>query len=256
MTMMPPPHSSGKPKIHLTKDPKMLALAGGVIFVGYYYYHKRQLAVAAAAVPVDTTTAVDTTSLDPGATDYTQDTGDGGYSTAPGGFTGAGGNTYPYGYGMPTGTTLPTSNADWAQQTEAYLSNQGFDSQTVTIAIGKYLSGQALTDGQLSIVQAAIGAFGQPPQHVTAPHKTPVHGKPPVKVPPKPKPPKHHGPKKTLRVKVQAHQTLGSLSQKYYGNTAGWKDIKRVNIHKLLTATATSNIKDGVILTIPNATHF
>ena len=70
----------------------------------------------------------------------------------------------------------PSTNAEWAQQAEAYLSNIGYDAQTVAAALGKYLTGQTLTSDQSAIVAAAKGFFGNPP---TTPPLPPTTTPPP-----------------------------------------------------------------------------
>jgi hypothetical protein len=66
-------------------------------------------------------------------------------------------------------------------QAEATLAQMGYNPITVGNALGKYLSGQGLTPDQESIVQAAIGFEGQPPQPVPPPHLVPEPGHKPHK---------------------------------------------------------------------------
>lgn len=61
----------------------------------------------------------------------------------------------------------PSTNAEWAQQAEAYLTGIGYDAMTVAAALGKYLTGQTITSDQAGIVAAAKGFFGTPPQPFT-----------------------------------------------------------------------------------------
>lgn len=75
--------------------------------------------------------------------------------------------------------TAPSTNGQWAQQAEAYLSTLGYDPLTVAVALGKYLSGQTLTDEQMGIVSAAIAFYGNPPTAVPPPHVTPPVGQGP-----------------------------------------------------------------------------
>jgi hypothetical protein len=57
------------------------------------------------------------------------------------------------------------SNGAWSQAAEQYLvASTGADAGVVAAALGTYLAGQPLTDAQASVVQQAIGFFGQPPQ--------------------------------------------------------------------------------------------
>ena len=105
------------------------------------------------------------------------------YSEEYGGYGVSGTSPSMYGYVDPTtgafisgaGATAPTSvlapstNASWAQQVEAYLANLGYDPTAVAAALGKYLTGQALTADQAAIVAAAQGFYGSPPQGAPPP---------------------------------------------------------------------------------------
>lgn len=90
-----------------------------------------------------------------------------------GGTTSSGGSAnYSAGTATPTTYTSSsgvtsvgtyTSNAAWAQAVQAGLVDIGYDSETVSAALGGYLAGQALTSAQAQIVQTAIGEFGPAP---------------------------------------------------------------------------------------------
>jgi hypothetical protein len=57
-----------------------------------------------------------------------------------------------------------TTNAQWSQYAEDYLVNTiGLSASDVGNALGKYLTGQALTDAMISIVNQAIAFAGNPP---------------------------------------------------------------------------------------------
>ncbi|GAA0287304.1 hypothetical protein GCM10009527_098290 [Actinomadura nitritigenes] len=59
-----------------------------------------------------------------------------------------------------------TTNAQWSQAAEDYLVNTvGADANTVGNALGKYITGQALTPDQVGIVNQAIAFTGYPPQN-------------------------------------------------------------------------------------------
>jgi hypothetical protein len=116
--------------------------AGGAAFVGYSYWKRRQQPVTGT---VDVNSGI-------GATAYT-----GTPNTA-----GATGNA-TVNAGMPT--TINT-NADWTQAATTYLEAHGnFDGAALTAALGKYLTRDpgGLTDAEVAMVQAARGAFGEPP---------------------------------------------------------------------------------------------
>lgn len=58
----------------------------------------------------------------------------------------------------------PTTNEQWAQRaTEILTTTLGYDAQTVGLALGLYLSRQALTADQANIVRVAWGQLGRPP---------------------------------------------------------------------------------------------
>jgi hypothetical protein len=167
---------------------------GGVAIGGGWLIYNRHKANAASTATGTTTGTTDTTGIDPATgipysqeiganagmssgidpatgVPYADEYGGGGYG---GGYGGYGGGVYgsPYGVGSGTTTTTQTvtTNAEWAQASEAYLTSVGYNELTVAVALGKYLSNQGLTADQLSIVQAAIGFEGTPPQGAPTPH--------------------------------------------------------------------------------------
>jgi hypothetical protein len=77
-----------------------------------------------------------------------------------------------------TGSTVlgPSTNASWAQQVQAYLSQLGYDPTTIGAALGNYLTGQPLTSSQQGIVQSALAYFGNPPQGAPIPITTTPSG--------------------------------------------------------------------------------
>lgn len=80
-----------------------------------------------------------------------------------------GGQTIGYDqYGNPVygqgGGGVPgsfTNNAQWTQAAEAYMGSDGNDA--IAAALGKYITGQPLTDTQVTTVQSAIASQGYPP---------------------------------------------------------------------------------------------
>ncbi len=159
--------------------PKPVAIGGGIIVLAggvYFYRTKKQKSDAAASVAaagsseIDPATGYPFGSPEDAAAMSTQDnyqlpTAGGGY-----GFQGyAGGSGGVFGTGTPGSFT---SNAEWAQYVEAYEENNlGADAPTVGNAIGKYLTGQALTTDQVGLVQSAIAIAGYPP--VSGPNGNP-----------------------------------------------------------------------------------
>ena len=86
------------------------------------------------------------------------------YSAETGYGYGYGGTGY---YGGGSGTPGPgsfTTNAEWAQYAEQYLTqNEGLGSGAVGAAIGRYVGGLRLTPEQVSVVEQAIAFAGLPP---------------------------------------------------------------------------------------------
>lgn len=113
-----------------------------------------------------------------------------------GGYYGGGGGYYPPGV---TGGTTYTDNAQWSQAAESYLTETvGADPNTVAAALGKYITGQPVSDAQVSVIEQAIAFGGYPPVegpagfppsfHTASPPGTPPPhgGKPPAGHPGKP----------------------------------------------------------------------
>jgi hypothetical protein len=73
--------------------------------------------------------------------------------------------SYLSSYGSQTVTQVST-NAQWAQAAQAYLTQQGYDPKTVSAAIGKVLTGQPVTAEEAAIWAAAVGFEGEPPMYV------------------------------------------------------------------------------------------
>lgn len=153
------------------KIPKPVAIGGigALAITGIYFFRKNkqkqdaQASVdAAGSTNIDPATGYPYGSAEDAASLANQDT----YQMA-GTSGGYGFQGYSGGSGGVFGTGVPgsfTSNAEWAQYVEQYeINNMGADAPTVGNAIGKYLTGQALTSEQVGIVQSAIAIAGYPP---------------------------------------------------------------------------------------------
>lgn len=149
-----------------SKGTVIAVAGGGALIVGYLVYRsqkKKAQAAADAAATSDQTQATDYTGDQSGTMppDYYGDTYGGGINN-PGDY---------FGYGTPTGgitgplpPALPnTTNAQWAQAAIDLLSQEGYDPQAVSAALGAYELGQPVTPQQQTIVQSAIGVEGYPP---------------------------------------------------------------------------------------------
>jgi PASTA domain len=168
---------------------KTLAVsAGGLVIgvIGIGWYRNKQAAASAASANAATTSANDidpATGLPAGSPqDEAALAGmsEGAYGTT--GDLGAGqiigydGDGNPiYGAGTTNSPTGFANNAEWGQAVESYMGSSGSDA--IAAAIGKYLSGQPLTDAQVQIVEEAIavenpppvaGVNGNPPGYLTA----------------------------------------------------------------------------------------
>ena len=152
-------------------------IGGGVGVVAVWYMLQRRKAAAAVDATTDPTVTEDTgtdsngldTGSSPALTSYTDpSTG----AIISGGGWNAGVNSNPTGQTI----TAPTTNAQWTQQAIAYLVQNGFDPITVSVALGKYMANQNLTNDELVVVESAISAEGQPPVSVPPPHLAPPSG--------------------------------------------------------------------------------
>lgn len=187
-----PLRSAAKPGVNRKR---VLFLAGGSVgLVAIWYVVQRRNATDTTTTDGTDTTTTDT-SIDPnasgaygsgyggdystgGSADYSPPELDSYVDPSTGAVITGGGATPVYTPPKPVVITKPTTNAQWAQQASAYLVQQGFDAITVATALGKYFSNQNLTDNQLSVVQAALAAEGNPPNPPPPPHVAPPSGQP------------------------------------------------------------------------------
>lgn len=123
---------------------------------------------------------------------------------------------YITGSGIPGSTvTAPSTNAEWAQQVEAYLQGLGYDPTAVGNAIGRYLSGMHLTQTQGGIVAAAKAFFGKPPG-----------GAPPVVINP---PAGQHTPKSYSRLGVKKAETLQEFAREHHWTERTLRLVEAIN---------------------------
>jgi hypothetical protein len=216
-------------KIFGSNVPKPVALGGGAaILIGGVFYYRKNKQNAAAQASVD---AAGTNEIDP-ATGYPYGSPEDAAAlnaqnnyispSGAGGYSGGVNTAQPYGSGAGPFTT----NADWAQFVEQYeVNNMGADAPTVGNAIGKYITGQALTtDAMISIVQSAIAIGGYPP--VPGPNGHPP-GYVTVPIPPTPTPSVYpHNPPTGLHVTKPGRT----------GVQIGWNKVtnaKSYTVHRL-----------------------
>lgn len=177
--------SSGK---KLSKNVWIIGGGVAVLIVAYSYSKAKKQAANTAANAASSTdpNAIDPNAIDPNTgIPYGQE-GFGGFLNGATGVTPG-----SYGYIGQNGTVLgglgtvagqlPGTNAQWFQAAETYMVGQGYDPLATGAALGKYLAGQPLTSDQMTLVQTAIGAEGNPPTSVPPPHVAPPAGQtPPV----------------------------------------------------------------------------
>jgi len=172
----------------------------GVVVGGYVILRRRN------TVPAPGTTATDTTATDPNAIDpatgipYAQEYG------GAGGYYGGGGQ-----YGQPPpvpGSGGFTTNGQWAQQAEQDLSGVGVDPTTLAAALGKYLTGQAVTSDQHSLVNQAIAFENYPPVAGPGGYPPAVRDQPFGKPPPRPP----HGRGQYKTVHADGHRSLDAYA--------------------------------------------
>lgn len=148
-----------------------ILILAGVLAVAYYRHSRNAAAAAAGAAQPDPNAIDPATGLSYAEEAAGIQAGDlAGAGTPYGdtsGIVGYGANGQPVyadqvGYGP---APVFVNNTAWAQAAQSYLTGQtGADAGTVAAALGAYLNGQPLTQAQASIVNQAIGFFGQPPQ--------------------------------------------------------------------------------------------
>lgn len=64
-----------------------------------------------------------------------------------------------------TGDVIPTTDAEWTSASVNALSATGFDPQSASVALAKYLSGQYVTLDEQVMIRTAWAFQGHPPQH-------------------------------------------------------------------------------------------
>lgn len=162
-------------------------IAGGVValLAGVYLYRQHQAnagssaaSTTAADAATDPATGYPTGSPEDLAALQQQNAQTAAAGAASGGAGGGGGLSVP-----PESTGYATNGA-WSQAAQAYLVDSASgDPATVAAALGAYITGAAVTEGQKSVIEQAIAFAGYPP--IAAPDGYPPHIRQvPVVVPP------------------------------------------------------------------------
>jgi hypothetical protein len=135
--------------------------AGALLIVGVAYYRSKKTAQAAATAAAGANNGIDP------ATGYPYGSAEDSAALAnQGSYINPNQPYAPTGGGTSAGTPGTfTSNAQWAQFVEQYMSSNGSvqDAGPLSAAIGKYLTNQPVTDEQKSLISQAIAIGGYPP---------------------------------------------------------------------------------------------
>ncbi len=166
---------------HQVKKPVAAGLGVGAVLVAVivYKWRKSQALGGSASSAASTPAAADTAAAssagdgttgnpnDPNSIDPATGETYGQEESANGGF---GSGFSPFDFGFPTGGGggQPTaggftSNGEWSQAAEAYITGNGGNAETVGNALGKYITGQKVTADQQSLIEQAIAFEGYPP---------------------------------------------------------------------------------------------
>lgn len=143
------------------------------------------------------------------------------------------------------------NNAEWEHAAQDRLVHRnGQAPGKVAQALADYLTAQDVVKGSEvdDLIHQAIAATGHPPIAGEKGYPPNIHHVPGHKPPPKDK-------HTTLHITVHGGETLGLLAERYYGSRGDWHRIVRANPRKLRHETGESDLKNGLKLTIPNATH-
>lgn len=129
------------------------------------------------------------------------------------GYSGYGGNYPTNPSANPVGPGSFTNNQMWAQYVEDYMTNTvGGNAAEIGNAVGKYLTGQAVTSTQKSLIEQAIAFGGYPPVNG-------VSGFPPsIKTAPPAGPPPHTHP--TIIVHANGHMRLHQIATAHHNSLA------------------------------------
>jgi LysM repeat protein len=157
---------------HFNKKELYIGGAGIALVIGFALYrsHKNAAAAAAAAATASTDSSTGSAgAIDPTTGDVVGSPEDIAALEAQSSY--ANDTAYGYSsgedYGSGTGTAMTgvTSNAQWAQAAEQYLTQYAdADPTAVSTALGAYVTGSLVTAAQVSIVEQAIAFEGYPPQ--------------------------------------------------------------------------------------------
>lgn len=147
-----------------TVNKKTAVVVGGFVLAlaGIVWYRQRKAAQQAASVAAVGGSLINPATGFPygSAEDAAALAAQGNYVSPGGG--GGGGSSIPT---PNTGPGTFTTNAQWAQYVEEYLTGNGTvtDNAALSTAIGKYLAGQPLTSAEVDLVHMATAIGDKPP---------------------------------------------------------------------------------------------
>lgn len=144
-------------KVKIPKPALYMGVAGAAAIILYAYYQRRAGGGGGGNTPTD---GGADPSIDPSTGLPYADEFGGGYS-GMGIYDPSTGGTIGTGYGQIIQQV--STNAAWTQAAVAYMTTVGYEGTAVQNAIGKALLGQALTQAELDIFNAARAVEGEPP---------------------------------------------------------------------------------------------
>ncbi len=227
---------------------KWLLLIGAVALVGAYLYRKYQANKnAATPAPVATATPL-TPTTGGGSADYGPTAGNGVYSSAGGNNLVGQGYAYAGSLGSTTYSTSGT-NTQWATNAANGLVGQGqYTALDIENALSNYITGAPLNTAQNAIVNAAIAAYGSPPEAVIPSTSAAVPAPQLPITPPGPLPlndisgASHY-------YRTVAGDTPANLAYRFYGQTSLGSVIVNHNVD--VPGVTADSVPVNVVLRIP-----
>lgn len=151
---------------------------GGTVLAAYMIIHKRKTAAKQAAAAASAASAASGYGYGASAGYGYGVAYDNGYYGGTGASGGFAAGYYAYGTPTPAAGPLPiasATNGQWTQAAISQLTQDGYDAQTVSAALGAYITGSPVTATQQSIIQQAIAIEGYPPQSGAGGYPPSIH---------------------------------------------------------------------------------
>lgn len=204
--------------------------AGGALVTGvvaYAWWRKKN------STPTD---FVGASPDDFGATDYNSPLGNSGTNSTGDFSTGTG--------------DIITTNGQWTTKAVDLLASYGWDASTVATALGKYLARKGLTEDEITIVNAARAAVGDPP--VGGPYPVTVALPPPPSTGGGDNPPPNNNDYPHYFL-VTGHVTVSDITRwlRDRGYHGQWYDVWMANQGVWTDDTVNAHAPEGTMLHIP-----